>query len=214
MDAESWNERYRAATVWSGEPNEALVAHAPAPSVAVGGRAARSHGPTALDLGCGEGADALWLAAQGWSVVGVDWAGVALERARAAAHAAGLKARFVEGDVTDGTFLAGLSTTGTFDLVTVGFLHPEPQARVGMFAHLTHLVAAGGHLLVLAHDPEHGERGLPGPPPHRLLSAADIVELLHLPDDFSVEISTLHRREDDGQVAALDSVVLVHRDGS
>lgn len=208
MDVEAWNERYRAATVWSGQPNEALVAHAPAPPREVGQGPGRG---TALDLGCGEGADALWLAAGGWAVVGVDWAGVALDRAREAARAAGLDAHFVEGDVTDSTFLAGLSETGTFDLVTVGFLHPEPEDRADLFGHLSGLVSPGGHLLVLAHDPEHGERGLPGPAPHRLLSAADIVELLALPDDFSVDVSALHTRSSGGQVTALDSVVVAHR---
>lgn len=205
MDSEAWNARYRERTVWSGDPNEALVEHAP-PAEAVAGRR-----PTALDLGCGEGADALWLASRGWSAIGVDWAGVALDRARRSAQESGLDVRFVEGDVTDAAFLATLSPTGTFDLVTVGFLHPEPEDRSAMFGHLPRLVAPGGHLFVLAHDPEHGERGLPGPAPHRLLSAADIVGLLELPDDFEVQVSAVRERTTDGQVAAVDSVVLVHR---
>ena len=211
MDSEAWNERYRATTVWSGQPNAALVAHAPVRPTQDSGASGTAARPTALDLGCGEGADALWLASRGWSVVGVDWAGVALDRARAAAAESGLDAHFEEGDVTDQEFLSGLSDTGTFDLITVGFLHPEPQDRARMFAHLADLVAPGGHLFVLAHDPEHGERGLPGPPPHRLLSPEAIVELLALPTDFSVEVSTLQTRERDGQVTAVDSVVLVHR---
>lgn len=208
MDSHAWNERYRAATVWSGQPNEALVNHIPERSAGATGDSRR---PTALDLGCGEGADALWLASHGWSVVGVDWAGVALDHARGAAEELGLDARFVEGDVTDSAFLAGLSPSGTFDLVTVGFLHPEPEDRARMFAHLAGLVAADGHLFVLAHSPAHGERGLPGPPPHRLLSVPEILALLDLPDDFSVEVSATHTRERDGAVAAVDSVVLVHR---
>ncbi len=211
MDAEAWNERYRAATVWSGKPNEALVAHVPAPRSGTGDGTEGGRRPTALDLGCGEGADALWLASQGWSVVGVDWAGVALQRARAAALAAGLDARFVEGDVRDAAFLAGLSATGTFDLITVGFLHPEPEGRASMFAHLPRLVAPGGSLLVLAHDPEHGERGLPGPPQQRLLSSAQIVGLLDLPEDCTVDVASRHTRRVGETVAALDSVVLVRR---
>lgn len=199
MDASTWNERYRAATVWSGEPNEALVAHVPAP----GGRA--------LDLGCGEGADALWLASQGWDVVGVDWAGVALDRARRAAAESGLDVHFVEGDATDESLLSSLSPTGTFDLVTVGFMHPEPAERAEVFAHLPGLVAPGGYLVVLAHDPEHGTRGFAGPPPHRLLSAGAIVALLDLPEDFEVQVSTVRPRVRDGEVTALDSVVLLHR---
>src|SRR5487761_1502825 len=70
-DAESWDERYRsAARVWSGLPNPQLVAET---SRLAPGRA--------LDAGCGEGADALWLARRGWEVVAVDISGVALDRA-------------------------------------------------------------------------------------------------------------------------------------
>jgi SAM-dependent methyltransferase len=182
MDASGWNERYAASTVWSGEPNTALVAHVSgltnAPP-AEGGPA-----PTALDLGCGEGADALWLASQGWDVTGVDWSDVALDRARHALREAELQARFVQGDATDPHFLAGLTPTGTFDLLTLAFIHPEPEERERAYAHLPALVASGGHLLVIAHDPEHAQRGLGGPPPARLLSPDDILTALHLPSEF------------------------------
>lgn len=212
MDATTWNERYRAATVWSGEPNEALVAHVPRLDGEAGTRAdASAH--RALDLGCGEGADALWLASQGWDVTGVDWAGVALDRAREAAAESGLHARFVEGEATDGAFLASLSPTGTFDLITVGFMHPEPEERAEIFAHLPGLVAPGGHLFVLTHDPEHGSRGFPGPPPHRLLSAESVIEAMDLPEGFEVQVSTVRPRVRDGEVTALDSIVLVRRAG-
>lgn len=210
MDATSWNERYRATTVWSGEPNEALVAHVPV-QAGEAGTSADASARRALDLGCGEGADALWLASQGWDVTGVDWAGVALDRARRAAAESGLDVRFVEGEATDGPFLASLSPTGTFDLITVGFMHPEPEERAEVFAHLPDLVSPGGYLFVLTHDPEHGSRGFPGPPPHRLISADAVIEVMDLPEGFEVEVSTVRPRVRDGEVVALDSVVLVHR---
>ena len=203
MDAQEWNARYAANdAVWSGEPNAALVVHAPAPHP--GARAA-------LDLGCGEGGDALWLAGLGWQVVAVDWAGVALERARQAADAAGADVRFVEGDITDARALAALSDTGRFDLVTVAFLHPEPDERARTYAHLPHLLAPGGHLLVIAHDPEHGLHGIPGPAPHRLMSCDDIITALRLPAGFEVVIRTTRAREREGAVTAVDSVVMVGR---
>jgi SAM-dependent methyltransferase len=208
MDRSDWNARYEASTVWSGEPNAALVAHAPRPP---------RPWAAALDLGCGEGADALWLAEQGWQVTGVDWSGVALGRARAAAGAAGLAARFVEADITDLAALAALSPTGTFDLVTVAFLHPEPADRARFYAPLPALLAPGGHLLVVTHDPEHGARGLPGPPPHRLLSADDVLAALALPTDVEVVVRTTEPRLVPGeaggapQVRGLDAVVLVRR---
>jgi SAM-dependent methyltransferase len=203
VDAEQWNERYQAASsVWSGEPNRALVSHAPAPP---------HPGSTALDLGCGEGGDALWLAARGWYVIGVDWAGVALERARRAAAESGSRARFVEGDITDATFLATLSDTGTFDLVTVAFLHPEPEERSRMYGHLPTLLAPGGHLVVVAHDPQHGSRGLAGPQHHRLLSADDIVAALALPAGYEVLVVATTEQANEGEVTAVDSVVVLQR---
>jgi SAM-dependent methyltransferase len=210
MDASGWNERYAASTVWSGEPNTALVRALTGlvdPARAPQGDSA----PTALDVGCGEGADARWLAAHGWAVTGVDWSDVALDRARSAIRDAGLDAAFAQGDATDPAFLAGLSPTGDFDLVTLGFIHPEPEDRDTAYAHLPGLVAAGGHLLVIAHDPEHGARGLGGPPPARLMSADDIIGALHLPVDFEVVLAEVQPRERDGEVVALDSVVLVRR---
>ena len=212
MDARGWNERYAASTVWSGEPNTALVAALTGlvePARARTGETA----PTALDVGCGEGADARWLAAHGWAVTGVDWSDVALERARSAIRDAGLVAAFAQGDATDPAFLAGLSPTGTFDLVTLGFIHPEPEDRDAAYAHLPGLVAAGGHLLVIAHDPEHGVRGFGGPPPNRLLSPEAIRGALHLPADFEVVLAEVQPRERDGEIVALDSVVLVRRGG-
>ncbi|HEX6887444.1 MAG TPA: methyltransferase domain-containing protein [Candidatus Nanopelagicales bacterium] len=206
MDAEQWNERYLASeAVWSAAPNPALVRVVPPVPQA---------GALALDVGCGEGADAVWLAGRGWQVVGVDWAGVALDRARRAAADRGVAARFVEGDATDARFLAGLSPTGRFELVTLAFIHPEPEERSRAYAHLPGLLAPGGVLLVIAHDPEHGRRGLPGPPPHRLLSAGDILAALALEQhrDLAVERAEVVQRADEaGGVVAVDAVVLVRR---
>ncbi len=211
VDASGWNERYAAATVWSGEPNAALVRTLS--SLVHPARGADGSAPTALDIGCGEGADARWLAAHGWDVTGVDWSDVALDRARSATREAGLDAAFAQGDATDPAFLAGLSPTGTFDLVTLAFIHPEPEDRDSAYAHLPALVAPGGHLLVIAHDPEHGVRGFGGPPAHRLLSPDAILVALHLPEGFEVLVSEVQPRESDGAVVALDSVVLVRRAG-
>lgn len=205
MDSHAWNDRYRSRTVWSGHPNEALVEYAPTPSVGPNGPA------TALDLGCGEGADAVWLAVAGWSVVGVDWSEVALDRARTAAADAGVEATFVEADITDRAALAALSPTGTFDLVTLAYIHPEPAARAALYSMLPSLVAPGGHVLVIAHDPEHGRLGFHGPDPHRLMTATDIVDALDLPDDFEVLVRMAWAQRRDNEVTAIDSVVLANR---
>lgn len=73
VNEQQWDERYAAAErVWSGQPNAGLVAEVE-----------RLKPGRVLDIGCGEGADAVWLAQQGWEVTGLDVSGVALERARA-----------------------------------------------------------------------------------------------------------------------------------
>ncbi|HVK44408.1 MAG TPA: methyltransferase domain-containing protein, partial [Micropruina sp.] len=77
MTETEWNEHYAPEVVWSGDPNGALVAEV------IGLAPGR-----AVDVGCGEGADAVWLASQGWQVTAFDVAGSALERGRAAADAA------------------------------------------------------------------------------------------------------------------------------
>ncbi len=205
-DRAAWDERYRSAAVWKDGPNAALVAHAGQ----LVDRWAGSGIPQALDLACGQGGDAIWLAERGWDVVAVDWAGAALDRARSAAREHGVDVRFVEGDVTDGALLAELAPVGGFDLVTMSFLHPDPDKRVGHYSILPRLVAPGGHLLVIAHDPEHGSRGLPGPPPQRLLSPADIVDALALPDGFEVIVQTQFARATDAGETR-DAVVLVRR---
>ncbi|MDX2376165.1 NAD(P)/FAD-dependent oxidoreductase [Microbacterium sp. LRZ72] len=134
-----WEERYRSRdAVWSGNPNQAVVA------------VARSLTPgAALDLGCGEGADVVWLADNGWTATGIDISPAAVERARRAGIDAGIpadRARFVVAD------LASWQTEERFDLVTASFLQsPVPLPREGILRRAADRVAPGGHLLVVAH---------------------------------------------------------------
>lgn len=106
---------------------------------------------TALDLGCAQGADAIWLARHGWQVTAVDVSDIALDRARQNAAQAGLGDRisFEEHD------LAVDFPVGTFDLVSAQFLH-SPLAAPGERERILQLAAAavapGGHLLVVSHQ--------------------------------------------------------------
>src|ERR1700712_1916168 len=133
-----WNERYREKDrIWSGKPNARL-------SEVVSGMPPGR----ALDLGCGEGGDARWLAHQGWHVVAVDVSDTAL--ARAAADAGELAARidFQHHD------LAQTFPDGTFDLVSAQFLHsPVPWERDRLLRRAAEAVASGGTLFIV----DHGE---------------------------------------------------------
>ena len=113
--AAHWDARYseRAGQMWSGRPNGRLVAEV----------AALPPG-RALDVGCGEGADAIWLAKQGWAVTAIDISAVAIGRAKEAAQLAGAPVEWVCDDV-----LATSLPARSFDLVSLQYpALPKPRA--------------------------------------------------------------------------------------
>jgi SAM-dependent methyltransferase len=125
--------------VWTGKPNELLV------------REVDSMTPgTALDLGCGEGADAIWLAEHGWLVTATDVSTTALRRAAARAVDVGLAAR-IDWQHHD---LSQTFPTGVFDLVSAQYLH-SPVAPAGeretILCRAARVVAPGGVLLIAGH---------------------------------------------------------------
>ncbi len=130
-----WEERYAGAPVWSGNPNVALVAEV---SDLAPGRA--------LDVGCGEGADAIWLASRGWRVTAIDVATNALGRGRAAAEAAGVEIDWVVSGLVELPERAGC-----FDLVTVFYPALMRTPAASAEAALLGAVAPGGTLLVVHH---------------------------------------------------------------
>jgi SAM-dependent methyltransferase len=135
-DAKFWDDRYQEfdEQMWSGEPNGALVAEV----------AALPPG-RALDLGCGEGGDALWLAAHGWQVTATDISQVALDRAARVAGAAAVTWTRTDVAVTP-------PAAGAYDLVSAQYFpilrQPGHETMRGVLA----AVAPGGTLLFVGHD--------------------------------------------------------------
>jgi len=161
-----WQDFYsERPAIWSGNPNAALV------------RETTGMPPgSALDLGCGEGADSIWLASAGWQVIGVDVARVALDRAALHAAAAGVSDRvnWQQHDL-DVSF-----PTGEFDLVSVHFFHsPVAPHRTAVLRRAAEAVAVGGLLLIVSHVdlPWAAERH----PDVRFDSAAETLASLELP---------------------------------
>lgn len=164
-----WDERYsRHDHLWSGRANPQLVALV-APLAP--GRA--------IDVGCGEGGDAIWLARQGWTVTGVDISPVALAKAAAHAKSAGeeIASRITWGPADlYGTEMAPL---GQYDLVNSQYLHMPPGARDRAVARLAAAVAPGGYLLLVSHHPS--DLAIPGLRPNlpeMFYTADELVERL------------------------------------
>ena len=142
FDEAFWEDLYRARdAIWSGKPNTQLVAEV---SDMLPG--------TALDVGCGEGADTLWLATRGWQVTAVDISPSALDRARSHAVRVGAEVAgritWVHADLTSATAMLT-----SYDLVTAHFMHVPSAQRAHLYGKLARSVAPGGHLLIVGHHP-------------------------------------------------------------
>ncbi len=140
FEPRGWEERYAGdEQVWSGNPNTQLVTEA-----------SRLTPGTALDVGCGEGGDVIWLAQHGWTVTGADFSANGLARAARHAEEAGVADRTDWWQVDAREFDA---EGQTWDLVTTHFLHPPGGQMVDVARRLVTAVAPGGHLLVVGHAP-------------------------------------------------------------
>lgn len=169
----AWEQRYAGtAEHWSGAPNVQLVA------VLTGLRPG-----TALDVGCGEGGDVLWLARQGWRVTGADFSSNGLRRAARRVEQADVSAEVDWWQVDARQFdPAGRG----WDLVTTHFLHPPDAGMVDVTRRLAAAVAPGGHLLVVGHAPSHHFTHLNGAQRDAMWLAEDLLPAL--PESFEVLI--------------------------
>ncbi len=131
-----WNERYRDVDrLWPSKPNALLA------------ELARGLTPgRAVDLGAGEGRNAIWLARNGWTVTAVDVSDVGLERARARAAEEGVDLELVVEDWRE------YRAPAPFDLTVISFMHPPPEERAHMFARAGEMLASGGHLFTVGVD--------------------------------------------------------------
>jgi len=167
VNREQWDERYRTdELIWKAEPNRFLVAELD--GIAPG---------RALDVACGEGRNALWLAAKGWRVTGVDFSSAALAKGRRIASEQGLEVEYVEADVVEWP-----PPLGQFDAVVLMYLHlPAPERRQ-VLSHAKAALAPGGLLLVVGHDLSNLTQGTGGP---------QDATVLYRPEDLVTDLSGL-----------------------
>ena len=196
-DADMWDARYSAPDLaWGTDPNRRLVAEV---SALPPGRA--------LDLGAGEGRNAVWLASRGWAVTAVDFSRAGLERAAAMADDAGVQLELTVADVT--TYEpAGAA----YDLVILMFLQLPNPPLDDVVERAARAVAPGGTFLLIAHDRTNLEHGYGGPQnPAMLIRVDDVVAHLEgfdiaLAEPFERVVST-----DAGEHTAIDCIVRATR---
>jgi SAM-dependent methyltransferase len=181
--AAEWDARYRGhdGAIWSGRPNGRLVAEVAALTPGRG-----------LDVGCGEGADAIWLAQRGWAVTAIDISEVAICRAREASHRAGASVEWICGDALQTPFSAR-----SFDLVSMQYSALPKAAGEAAVRRLLDTVRPGGLLLAVYHDldDEHREHmKSQGVDPADYVAADDLGRLLG--DDFTIELHAVEPRID------------------
>ena len=161
---ESWNE------IWEKADYAAAVHDAVLEDIA-----GRLEPGRALEIGCGVGANALWLAERGWKATAVDYSDVAIRKASELAAARGLDAEFLVDDAT--TF----RPEGRFDLITSFYIQLPPEHRARMLANSAASLAPGGTLLFVGHDKS-------APPPGW---SDDDLESLATPDEVVAELPGL-----------------------
>jgi SAM-dependent methyltransferase len=195
MRREDWNRRYAGAeSLWATRPNRFLVAEAEA--LAPG---------RALDLACGEGQNAIWLASLGWEVTAVDFSDVAIEKARRRASEAGLEVSFLCADL-----LEFEPEESAYDLVVVLYLHFTASERHTVLPRAARALAPGGVLVVVGHDATNLGEGVGGPSdPAVLFTPSEIADEL-----AGLEIEKAERvlRDVDGDDRpAIDALVRARR---
>lgn len=198
VDARDWDRRWlERAAHGRGEPSSVVT---DALSGMPPGRA--------LDLGCGSGRHAVWLAGQGWRVTAVDFAAEALRQARERAAAAGVAVDWVEADAT-----AYELEAGAYDLVLLAYIHLPAAERRRLLARAAGAVGTGGALLVVGHHTDNLAAGAPGPSsPAVLYSAEDVAaDLAGLTAERAERVLRPARLDDGTEVEAVDALVLARR---
>lgn len=195
MRSDDWNRRYaESGLVWGAAPNRFLVAETE--DIAPG---------RALDLACGEGRNALWLAERGWEVTAVDYAEVALAKARRIAERRGVAATLVHADVT-----AWEPPARAFDLVLVLYLQIPAAERRVVLERAAAAVAAGGTFLLVGHDLRNLSEGHGGPQDPDLLFTPEQIAA-ELPGLEVVKAERVLRQVDGAERPAIDALVRARR---
>lgn len=195
MRREDWDRRYASPhLLWSSAPNRLFVAE-------VEGLPAGR----ALDLACGEGRNAVWLAERGWQVTGVDFSEIAIGKARALAAGAGVAVELVCADL-----LAYEPQPAAYDLVAVLYLQLPADERRLVLARAAEALAPGGTFLLVGHDVTNIVDGVGGPSDTRVLYAPEDI-VADLPGLEVVRAERRLREVEGEDRPAIDALVRARR---
>ena len=197
MEQAAWDERYAGADlVWGAGPNRFVAEEVtPLPT----GRA--------LDLGTGEGRNAIWLAGRGWRVTAVDFSAAGLAQAARLAAERGVSVEWVQADLLD------YQPAGdAFDLVLVAYIHLPPDSLTHLFRTAAAALAPGGTLLVIGHDQDNIAHGHGGPQdPSRLYTPESVTAAL---DGLTIRLAERVPRPvqtPEGERVAIDTLIRAER---
>ena len=198
MDRTTWDERHADSEyLWTVAPNQSVEKHL-----------AGLPAGTAIDLGAGEGRNAVWLAQQGWRVSAVDFSEVGLAKARQLAmdHGFASSVKTVVADALD------YEPVHLVDLVVIAYLQlPAPDVQL-ILGHAVSWLKPGGTLLVVAHDRSNPELGHGGPSTEEV--CYDVGSTVAAIADLEVETAEVVERDvetPDGIRTALDTLVVARR---
>jgi SAM-dependent methyltransferase len=194
---EDWNARYAGTELlWTAQPNRLFAAEV---DDLPPGRA--------LDVACGEGRNAVWLAERGWRVTAIDFSDVALAKAARLAERRGVEVEWIVGDV-----LAHELGRQAFDLVAVLYLQLPHAELARVLRSAAAALAPGGTLVVIGHDTTNLTDGYGGPrDPSVLFTPDDVVSEL---GGLEVERAEAVRRAvalEAGEATAIDAFVRARR---
>ncbi|HUY54919.1 MAG TPA: class I SAM-dependent methyltransferase, partial [Candidatus Nanopelagicaceae bacterium] len=185
----TWDQRF-AERPWISHPDPLLTA-----------LAERLPPGLALDLGCGPGRNAIWLAQRGWRVTGIDSSQVGLGQARDRAAAAGVTLELVLADLHQYPV-----PDAAFDLIVVANLHPGPGGLTDILQRATDGLVPGGRLFVVGHHLDN--LGLDGPgDPAFLYTVAGMAA--ELPEGLAVDRLERVERDPGHRSGAPDAAVLL-----
>ncbi len=192
MTASDWDQRYAGRDfVWSVEPNQLLA-----------DEVRRLRPGRSLDLGAGEGRNAVWMATRGWKVTAVDYSPVGIEKGRRLAQEHAVPVDWIVADVTD------YQPDGSFNLVVLAYLQLPSTVLSPVLATAAAALTPGGTLLLVGHDRANLRDGVGGPKDPAVLHTVD--EVCRALTGLDVQRAEQYRRPvqvDGAERFAVDTVV-------